>query len=145
IWIAGWTSAVPPCGRARRWRRCLSGGGSWSLPRGKDPRAGWAFCVTVRQRSGTDRRAERRKQVSVVADGDIGSGGPSRGGAQLLARAPRDVRVDLRGPALRFGGDDGRARVAVLADGGVQRQRAQQFHPVLVGDALGAAGAEDVF
>jgi hypothetical protein len=63
---------------------------------------------------------------------------------QAAGGLARDLAVGERDGRIRLGGHGRVAAVGLLADAQVQRQRAEQRHAVLLGDALAAALAEDV-
>src|SRR5437773_12249476 len=67
------------------------------------------------------------------------------GGLRDLDRKPAPDRpVDLRRPTLRVGHHGRLARIRLLADCDVERQRAEQLGAVLAAHALGPALPEDV-
>src|SRR5258706_9679138 len=83
---------------------------------------------------------------SVVLDDDLGE---YRRAVLRLARdarghLARDVAVDGGDRALGVRNHAGLAGIGLLADADVERQRAEEFHVVVLAHLLAAAGAEDV-
>src|SRR5260221_12652485 len=89
----------------------------------------------------------RSARSGVLGHDDVRKlGGHVPGGLRDLDRKPTPDRpVDLRRPALRVGHYGRLARVGLLADGDVERQRTEQLGAVLLAHALGPALPEDVF